>query len=607
MGHKEEQLRLAWSPKTRRDLEALVDDVTSVVLRMCNASAVAFDFGPVVSGMSLDIRVVDGADDAALSHARFILVEAAAQGEIMDEWLDADADPVVVRFPLDVDDYVLGSLAVAIPADQWAGEASVTRCRDVARMVALNASQTSVVAKLELDLAEINQRLQTMAKNAERDPLTEVKNKTAFERHAKARMMNPEKPTALIAFDLDGFKSVNDIYGHQFGDVYLKTVADTLRKSFPENSLIGRTGGDEFCIVTDLPASGRSYLNNLLARVRASLQRNVAYLGKPDLGRVSIGISLYPRQSTKFDELFGFADTALYASKRAGRNTTTVFHASLNLFGPSNVRQTAQSPGEFIEHIVPHMQPIVDLETGLCSGFEVLARWKTPEGQFYEPLHFEWMFRDYRMAKRLTRHIIENALEAFCAGTLDPGADMPDIWINVTAFDLLDPEFVFDLQSMLLAYDVGWDSIVIEVSEQIALGQNGGQLYRSLEEIRRRGGRVALDDFGTGHAGLQHVQDWPVDIVKIDKFFTGPVAHGENSEVVVEALLRIAKRLGRTVVAEGVETPMQLTALQKLGCAFGQGFLFGAAEPLPPPLHGPEARLRQFDLQEMTREVSKTG
>jgi len=208
--------------------------------------------------------------------------------------------------------------------------------------------------------------------------------------------------------------------------------------------------------------------------------------------------------------------------------------------------------------ISPWFQPILDLTSGDCVGLEILARFTgTQEDGGTAPVgsgarQLNWMFGHHYIAPRLTRHILKSALAHLNALAEDNCFRARDIWLNLTKFDLLDPEFVFDVQLLL---------------------DQGG----SLQEMRQRGARVALDDFGTGYAGLTHVRDWPVDIIKIDKSFVKNIDTDSHARVVVEALMMIARSMKQKVVVEGIETPSQLSCIRDLGCDYGQGFLFDRA------------------------------
>ena len=583
MGSAKDYLHLGPSAAAHDALDAAARDMMSIVLEACAAEAVAICLDAVMPGSDLLCATAAREDGELVSNLQRFLRDSyhpkcdIQVSAVSTQQNDPATDTEFVMLPLEVAQQPLGALAIAVPAHRLASDAAVETHKQIAALVAMNLASSTAKFQLEIDLAEMNRRAHRLSRKAELDALTQVENKASFESKVRQRLTEDRRPAALLALDLDYFKQVNDIYGHQFGDLYLLTIAETLQVTLPDKAIIGRTGGDEFCILVDIPEAGRSYLNSRLIQTRTALQRSVAGLGKPDLGRVSSGVCLFPKQAVSYEQLLGQADLALYASKRTERNTTTIF--SNNLAGLNN------NPGRWVstpaamnfDKITPHFQPIVNFDTGNCDGIEVLARWDDPESGVSGPHRFDWMFRDYRYASKLTIHIVERALQHLQKTRESGWNGTPDIWVNVTTHDLLSPEFVFDLQSVFTEFSINWESVVVEVSEESMLGERSGQIFHSLQEMRRRGGRVALDDFGTGYAGLTHVRDWPVDIIKIDRTFVEQIANDASARVVVQALVMIADALGQNVVAEGIETQAQMSTVLDLGCRLGQGFLLSPA------------------------------
>ena len=226
-----------------------------------------------------------------------------------------------------------------------------------------------------------------------------------------------------------------------------------------------------------------------------------------------------------------------------------------------------------LSQVTARYQPIVDLTSGICTGVEALARPSNQDAQSVTK-GLAWMFRDHKLAPRLTRHILDTALYSLARL---PAPLAPDLWINLTKFDLLDVEFVFDFQTLLDHFDMPWTRIVVEVHEDVMLADRNGQTFHSLQEMRRRGARVALDDFGSGYAGLKHMRDWPIDIIKIDQSFVRDIDQDDHARVVVEALMMITQARGIEVVAEGLETQTQVASVKTLKCRYGQGFVFDPA------------------------------
>lgn len=572
-----------------QDFRDIADGMSESVLDACRAHAVLFSFDTGETGRrsmlgygaSKDSNLVQALENFCLEKSEAGL--AFEPGGLQVHHCANGAQFVFVLIPLSAEGQTYGAMALAISRDNWTEQRAFAACSQVARLVSMNLYSVQIRTKLEYDLAELNQRTRQLQRQSEIDSLTEVENKASFETHARMRLSENAPPAALVVIDLDFFKEVNDIYGHQFGDTYLQTIARAVCTSLPKDTLIGRIGGDEFAALIDLPLDGAEYINGLLTRLRSTVQRNVALLGKSELGQMSIGVSLYPDHAQDYSDLFALADSALYQSKDLDRNVTTI-HA-LALEGQEGSARWRGGRVDDLTRITAHFQPIIELGTEACSGVEALAR---AVGQSEPTLTkaVAWMFRDHKVAPRLTRHILSQSLQSLVAL---PAHLRPDLWFNLTKFDLLDVEFVFDFQILLDRFGVKWDRVVAEVHEDVILADRGGQAFHSLQEMRRRGARVALDDFGSGYAGLKHMRDWPIDIIKIDQSFIRNVDHDEHARVVIEALMMITRSRDIDVVAEGLETEGQVAAIKALGCRYGQGFIFDAALPdteLPARLAG---------------------
>ena len=470
----------------------------------------------------------------------------------------------------------IGAIALDIATKDWETPKVPELLLNMSPLVAMVAANSLLTHELEADLIEAIDRASKLERDGEIDQLTKLENKTSFEAKCIERLNRDRRPVAMLALDLDDFKQVNDVYGHLFGDRYLTEVASALRTNLPNSCIIGRTGGDEFCILIEIPQASRTYLRSTFRNIRQAIQRCMATLGKPDLGGVSIGVSLFPTQATTFKALLGLADCALYASKRTERNGTTVYSSKLEgLMEPADLRD-GSSRFQF-DRLVAQLQPIVDLKSQTQTGLEILARWRDPSGSLRMPDSFSWAFRDHRFASDVTTHVVDSALEQLCVTCGLPPDTIPDLWINVTDSDFLNTDFVFDLQSVFERYRVDWNKIILEVNEDTIVGARNGLVFNSLKEVRRRGGRVALDDFGTGQSGLTHACQWPVDIIKIDRSIVQALGSDDKARVIAEAIVMVGDRLGQKVLAEGIETEAHLRHAADVGCQQGQGFLFGRA------------------------------
>ncbi|MGI3168978.1 putative bifunctional diguanylate cyclase/phosphodiesterase [Pseudooceanicola sp. C21-150M6] len=464
----------------------------------------------------------------------------------------------------------LGAIAFAWPDTAAPNIAIRDTWRLMAQCVETLIVASDSIAGLELDIHALNDRASRLQRMAEVDPLTKLENAPSFKEKALS-LIETKSPLAMVMVDIDHFKLVNDLYGHQFGDMYLKTVSKSFRSSFPDTSVIGRLGGDEFGIICHLPPSGRSYLEGLLSRCRSSVQRACALLGKPDLGRISIGASQCPAHGDGYDALFQSADAALYAAKASGRSASVIFHPSRHdRYNNAELGKKFRAALKE-DRILPYFQPVINLHNGQCEGFEVLARWRTADGALQGPSEFGAVFRDHTLAETLTRTIMSRAFADYMQHIAPRGRPLK-LALNVTHFDLMNPEFAFEVQSAVYDSGLSWTTLVIEVTEQIMLGETNGQVFRSLNELRARGANIALDDFGTGYGGLRHLADWPIDALKIDKFFVDGLHAGNRDRAVVEAIMAMARKLGYRVIAEGIERESQVGLLRELGCDAGQGY-----------------------------------
>ncbi|MDF2235052.1 phosphodiesterase [Albimonas sp. CAU 1670] len=509
--------------------------------------------------------------------------DAAAAGWRLAPRRAADGSSLEGVALIGADGARLGAAAFAFPPQ------AATR-PDLAALAPLLA--TSLAALLdgsarEEDLRASERRCRELARRADSDPLTGLANTRAFRAGARSRLETGGGAWALLLVDIDHLKRINDVFGHAFGDVYIQGIARTLGAALPDEALFGRIGGDEFAALVPLPRQGTAYLTSLLQRCRSSVLRAAALLGKPDLGRISVGVGLFPDHSDRFRQLFEAADAALYAAKDSGRGTTVVYQPRLHRrFNGRELERRFQAAIKR-NRIVPYFHPLVDLRSGACAGFEVLARWIDEDGAVLAPSDFGAIFSDHRKAELVTRAMVSEGLERFAAwraawrGTEHAATVARSrLAVNLTALDLMNPEFAFDLQAELADRGFDWSAITLEVTENILLGDANGQIYRNLSELRARGARLAMDDFGTGYGGLQHLGRWPIDVLKIDRRFVRRMRDGVHDRAVIEAIIAIAARTGLDVVVEGVETREQLAGLRDMGARIGQGDFF--ARPLPP-------------------------
>jgi diguanylate cyclase (GGDEF)-like protein len=420
-----------------------------------------------------------------------------------------------------------------------------------------------------------------VARLASEDPLTNLPNRRVFRARleeicsAYATLRDdPDAPGFAVMFlDLDRFKVINDTLGHRIGDLLLQEVGGRLKQVVEPGVLLARLGGDEFSIL--VPAAGSR------AEVGDMAQRLLDCIGPPfdiDGYKVrtgaSIGIAMGPGDGRNVDDLLVAADLALYAVKADSRGTFRFYsHAmSTELNDRREIEtdlRTAIERGE----LELHYQPIIDLQDDCVAGFEALARWRHPVKGLIPPGLFIPVAED----TGLIMPIGEWALDAACREAARWPGELK-IAVNLSPVQLLAPDLGERIEHLLAATGLAPHRLELEITEQIVLEDNENTIA-TLRRLKALGVRIAMDDFGTGYSSLSYLRTFPFDKVKIDRSFVADLVHGTDRVVIVQAVVSIARALGMTTTAEGVESDYQCEFLAALGCDEAQGFLFSGAVP----------------------------
>ncbi|VXC57517.1 Sensory box protein [Arthrobacter sp. 9AX] len=421
-----------------------------------------------------------------------------------------------------------------------------------------------------LDLAAQAEKLRAMAFQ---DPLTGLANRAVFNDGLAQALQEPRlKAVDVLLLDLDDFKEVNDILGHQAGDDMLIEVARRLRGCVPTADVVARLGGDEFVVLlTACPNA-----DEIAACIVRCLHVPVTISGTVLRPSLSLGLASLGQDNVGASELLRRADIAMYAAKAAGKNRFLRFHpdmmtALVQRTDMESGLQLAVSRGE----ISVDFQPIVSHRMGQVVQFEALARWDR-SGERVPPSVF------IPLAER-TGLISEIGSEVMALGmvqlapwlTEDPSRSLS---VNVSGVQLQDPHFAEEVLRLAAASGVAPYQLILEVTESVFFDADCS-LIKQLSTLRDAGARVALDDFGTGYSSLGRLQDLPVDTVKIDKTFVSMVRTGTERLPILSSMINMAHSLGLTVTAEGVETVAQADYLTALDCDSLQGYLFSLPEP----------------------------
>ncbi|MFT3821439.1 MAG: EAL domain-containing protein [Rubrivivax sp.] len=441
-----------------------------------------------------------------------------------------------------------------------------------------------------------NQQLQAANAELQRmafcDPLTGVPNLSLFDDRLRQALARAERGAgssggaplrvAVLFVDLDGFKPINDSWGHAAGDALLRQVAQRLRGVCRDVDTLARVGGDEFVLLIEGPAG----LDDVEAVARRALQavaRPFDVGGREVRISCSIGFALTPEHGAG-DRLKAMADAAMYEAKRAGGNRVQGYDAAIRL--DSDPMDLLLALRQAIEQrqLQLHYQPKVDGRSGRTRGVEALLRWQHPVLGSVPPSTFIPLAERNGLIVPLGNWVLDEACRQLAAWTAQ-GRRLR-VAVNLSAWQLRQPDFVDQVRRALQRHGADARLLVCEFTESVAMDDAIGA-QRVIDELETLGVRMAFDDFGTGHSSLAMLRQLRVHELKIDRLFVCDVAHDPKARDLVEAVVRLAHVLEMKVVAEGVETREQRDVLVALGCDELQGYYF--ARPLPASRIDPEA------------------
>jgi diguanylate cyclase (GGDEF)-like protein len=411
---------------------------------------------------------------------------------------------------------------------------------------------------------------------AHHDALTDLANRVLLNERleqALGQRIHREEMVAVHHLDLDQFKAVNDTFGHPAGDKLLKIVADRLRTLVRETDTIARMGGDEF-VVVQVPIADPAEATSLAQRIIASMSEPFDLDGHQAVIGTSVGIAVGPSDGLKPDRLLRNADLALYRAKGDGRGTFRFFEAAMDL-----QMQTRRIMERDLRKALPagefelYYQPVVNLASGDISGFEALIRWNHPEQGLVSPAAFIPLAEETGFIVPMGEWVIRQA----CATAAQWPGDL-SVAVNISAAQFRNPGLMQVIVGALATSGLQPTRLEIEITETVLL-QNRETTLAVLHQLRELGIRIAMDDFGTGYSSLTYLQCFPFDKIKIDRSFVKDITENAGSLNIVRAVAALAKGMGMTATAEGIETREQLDRITCEGCTEMQGFLF--SRPLP--------------------------
>ncbi len=406
------------------------------------------------------------------------------------------------------------------------------------------------------------------------DPLTNLPNRTLFQRHAEGLLQETASVQfAILYIDIDEFKAINDSLGHLIGDEFLKGVAERLRESVGASDFIARLGGDEFAILQH-DVQDDADVDALVARVYQALRTPFDCHGHQLSSDASIGIAIAPRHGSDLFGLLKCADLAMYAAKAAGRRTYRFFDPAMEAEANRRRELERDLRAALAENgFELHYQPLVDLRNDEVTGCEALLRWRHPVRGMVSPAEFIPVAEETGLIEEIGQWVLRTA----CA----EAATWPDhvrIAVNVSPIQFKSETLSLKVATALA--DTGLDPrrLELEITEAVLIADDDAALV-TLNQLRALGIHIALDDFGTGYSSLQYLQRFPFDKIKIDRSFVKEVTHNSSSASIIRAVVSIAADRNMITTAEGVETLHQRETVQNLGCTQMQGYLFSAARP----------------------------
>jgi len=416
---------------------------------------------------------------------------------------------------------------------------------------------------------------QRLAHLAHHDGLTGLLNRVMFrERLAEGlQRVGQGLEFALVCVDLDGFKTVNDTYGHAAGDKILKAVGKRLRRCAGEADAVARLGGDEFAIIHH-SSDVRRTAGDLGARIVEAVEAPVEIEGTQATVGASVGMALAPRDGSEADLLMQRADVALYCAKQEGRGASRLFEPEME----TDIRERRELAEDLRKALANrdldlHYQPLVNVSTGEITGFEALIRWHHPERGLVPPVEFIPVAEECGLINQIGEWVL---VQACCEASGWP-ADL-NIAVNVSPVQFRGGLLMLVVAQALSKSGLRANRLELEITESVLLEDDESSLA-ILRQLHELGVRISLDDFGTGYSSLSYLQRFPFDKIKIDASFIAQVGDDVGDIGIVHAVVGLANRLGVATTAEGVETQGQLDVIRAEGCTEMQGFLFSPPRP----------------------------
>ena len=412
------------------------------------------------------------------------------------------------------------------------------------------------------------------------DSLTNLPNRKMFSEQLDEALIKGAEARScvgVIVLDVDGFKSINDNLGHAAGDAVLKKVAARLQANLPVGGIAARLGGDEFAIIlTGLVREDACEAT--VSRIIDGVGRGLVIEQSVIDVSLSAGAAMWPIDGVTSEDVMKSADLALYTAKAEGSSAIRGFVPAMRDRIDNRNRMLSDAREALRDdRIVPFYQPKIALKSGEVAGFEALLRWHHHRQGLHPPGTLKAAFEDSVLSTQLTDRMINRVVSDMMLW-LQQGINFGRVAINGSSADFRGGNFADRILGRFSEAGLSPSLLELEITETVFLGQHADSVETTLHTLAGAGVTIALDDFGTGFASLTHLQQFPVDVLKIDRSFISRLDGKRSADIaIVQGVIDIARRMGIQTVAEGVENEAQLACLRELGCDIAQGYLFSRA------------------------------
>ena len=430
------------------------------------------------------------------------------------------------------------------------------------------------------DISSEKKNHEKLEQMANYDPLTTLPNRILFHDrliHAVEQAKRKQTSVGLLFIDLDRFKLINDSLGHHIGDLLLIKAAKRIRNCIREGDTVARLGGDEFTIINEDILDEEESIH-VATRINEEIRKPFLIEGKEHFISTSIGITFYPQDATKVDELIKHADAAMYNAKDHGGDNYQLFTKELS--DSSNLRLEIENKLRYAienKEFELFYQPRIDLVNQKISSFEALLRWKENGRYQVSPTQFIPILEDTGMIINVGNWVLNEACLQI-NHWIKSDISFKRIAINLSARQFKHQDFLGDIDIILNEHGILPKQIEFEITESLLI-DNVEETINILQALHEKGFHISIDDFGTGYSSLAYLKQFPIDTIKIDQCFIKNYPDDKSDIAIIESIIAIAENLNMSITAEGIENSEQLEYLASCGCHEVQGFYF--AKPMP--------------------------